>query len=178
MDLSGTWRAAVADEDLRRTWQDDEFDDRSWEAVEVPGHWRSTAAFADSDGPLLYRRSFDAEAPSSGNRSWLTFDGLFYQGDAWLDGAYLGDTEGYFAPHTFEVTDPLRTRGEHHLAVEVTCSRPHDLTAKRNLTGVFQHWDCLDPDWNPGGIWRPVRLSETGQNTFVHGPMTRKTITC
>src|SRR2546429_537898 len=37
-----------------------------------------------------------------------------------------------------------------------------DRTAKRNLTGVFQHWDCLDPDWNPGGIWRPVGISETG----------------
>ena len=100
--------------------------------------------------------------PAEGRRAWLTFDGLFYQGDVWLDGAYLGDTEGYFAPHTFEVTDALRARGEHHLAVEVTCSRPNDLTAKRNLTGVFQHWDCLDPDWNPGGIWRPVRVTETG----------------
>ena len=96
--------------------------------------------------------------PAEGRRAWLTFDGLFYQGDVWLDGAYLGDTEGYFAPHTFEVTDALRARGEHHLAVEVTCSRPTDLTAKRNITGVFQHWDCLDPDWNPGGIWRPVRV--------------------
>ena len=37
-----------------------------------------------------------------------------------------------------------------------------DRTAKRNITGVFEHWDCLDPDWNPGGIWRPVRVDETG----------------
>ncbi len=162
MDLTGTWRAAVADEDLRRSWQDDAFDASGWEAVEVPGHWRSTPAFAHEDGPLLYRRSFDAPAPAAQRRSWLTFDGLFYQGDVWLDGAYLGDTEGYFLPHTFEVTEPLRARSEHHLAVEVTCSPQGDLTAKRNLTGVFQHWDCLDPDWNPGGLWRGVRLSETG----------------
>ena len=80
----------------------------------------------------------------------------------WLDGAYLGDTEGYFFPHTFEVTEALRARGEHHLAVEVTCAPQPDRTAKRNITGVFQHWDCLDPDWNPGGIWRPVRVTETG----------------
>jgi len=162
MELTGTWRAAVADEDLRRTWQDDAFDDGGWEAVEVPGHWRSVAAFADADGPLLYRRPFSVMGPATGRRSWLTFEGLFYQGDVWLDGAYLGDTEGYFAPHTFEVTDALRARGEHHLAVEVTCARPADLTAKRNITGVFQHWDCLDPDWNPGGLWRPVRVTETG----------------
>src|SRR5690606_17989237 len=133
-----------------------------WEPVVVPGHWRSSAAFADTDGPLLYRRRFDAAAPLAGRRAWLTFDGLFYQGDAWLDGAYLGDTEGYFAPHTFEVTDALRDRSEHQLAIEVTCAPQVDKSAKRNITGVFQHWDCLDPDWNPGGIWRPVRLAESG----------------
>jgi beta-mannosidase len=162
MELTGTWRAAVADEDLRRRWQDDDFDASGWEAIEVPGHWRSTPAFAGSDGPLLYRHSFDAPAAGDGRRSWLVFDGLFYQGDVWLDGAYLGDTEGYFVPHAVEVTDALRARAEHHLAIEVTCAPQHDLTAKRNLTGVFQHWDCLDPDWNPGGIWRPVRVTETG----------------
>jgi beta-mannosidase len=162
MDLTGTWRAALADEDLRRAWHDEGFDDSAWEAIEVPGHWRSTPAFADADGPLLYRRRFDAPTPAEGRRAWLTFDGLFYQGDAWLDGAYLGDTEGYFAPHTFEVTDALRDRDEHHLAIEVTCAPQRDKSAKRNITGVFQHWDCLDPDWNPGGIWRPVRITETG----------------
>ena len=162
MELTGTWRAAIADEDLRRTWQDDTFDDSGWEAVEVPGHWRSVTAFAATDGPLLYRQAFSVMGPAASRRSWLTFDGLFYQGDVWLDGAYLGDTEGYFAPHTFEVSDALRAQDEHHLAVEVTCARPSDLTAKRNITGVFQHWDCLDPDWNPGGLWRPVRVTETG----------------
>ncbi len=162
VELGGTWRAAVADDDLRRRWHEDAFDDTSWEAVDVPGHWRSASAFTEADGPLLYRRSFDVMGPAEGRRAWLTFDGLFYQGDVWLDGSYLGDTEGYFAPHTFEVTDALRARGEHHLAIEVTCARPTDLTAKRNLTGVFQHWECLDPDWNPGGIWRPVRVTETG----------------
>ncbi len=162
MELTGTWRAAVADDDLRRSWHEASFDDRAWETVSVPGHWRSTPAFADAEGPLLYRRSFDAMGPAEGRRAWLTFDGLFYQGDVWLDGAYLGDTEGYFAPHTFEVTDPLRERGEHHLAIEVTCSPQIDPTAKRNITGVFQHWDCLDPEWNPGGVWRPVRITETG----------------
>ena len=162
MDLTGTWRAAVADEDLRRRWHEDGFDAQAWEPIEVPGHWRSTPAFSDTDGSLLYRHRFEAPPPGEGRRAWLTFDGLFYQGDAWLDGAYLGDTEGYFAPHTFEVTDALRRRGEHHLAVEVTCAPQNDRTAKRNITGVFQHWDCLDPDWNPGGIWRPVGLTETG----------------
>ncbi len=162
MDLSGTWRAAAADEGLRRRFSEPAFADEAWPSVEVPGHWRSNGAFADHDGPLLYRRGFEGAAPAEDRRAWLVFDGLFYQGDVWLDGGYLGDTEGYFAPHAFEVTDALRARAEHVLAVEVACAPPGDVTAKRNITGVFQHWDCLDPDWNPGGIWRGVRLEESG----------------
>jgi beta-mannosidase len=167
MDLAGQWRAAEADDELRRAYPLPEFDDSGWEDVAVPSHWRSSAAFAASDGPVLYRRAFagggggDVGA-AGGRRSWLVLDGVFYQSDVWLDGTYVGDTEGYFFPHAFEVTEALAARSEHVLAVEAACSRPSDLTAKRNLTGVFQHWDCLDPDWNPGGIWRGVRVEETG----------------
>ncbi len=141
---------------------DPEMDDGGWESIDVPGHWRSHPAFAGTDGPVLYRRHFAAPTPEEGTRAFVTFDGIFYQGDVWLDGEYLGDTEGYFFPHTFEVTPALEGRSEHLLAVEVACHRPTDLAAKRNLTGIFQHWDCIDPDWNPGGIWAPVRLHETG----------------
>ncbi|HKH24448.1 MAG TPA: hypothetical protein VKA42_03220, partial [Acidimicrobiales bacterium] len=158
-DLAGGWRAAVADDHLRRAYHAADFDDSAWDPITVPGHWRSTPAFADSDGPVLQRRRFDAPPPAPDRRAWLTFDGVFYQGDVWLDGAYVGDTEGYFVPHTFEVTEQLRDRSQHALAVEATCSPEGDPTAKRNLTGVFQHGDCLDPAWNPGGIWRPVHLT-------------------
>jgi beta-mannosidase len=162
LDLGGTWRAAVADEGLQRAFAHPDHRDDGWAKVEVPGHWRSSPDLAFSDGPVLHRRTFEGPPPAPGDRAWLVLDGLFYQGDVWLDGAYLGDTEGYFLRHSFEVTDALRDRSEHLLAVEVTCSPESDRTAKRNITGVFQHWDSLDPDWNPGGIWRPVRLEHTG----------------
>ena len=163
MDLGGIWSAAPSDDELRRRLADPDLDDSGWEQLNVPGHWRSHPAFAELDGPVAYRRRFRAETPAEGQRAFLTFDGVFYQSDVWLDGEYLGDTEGYFFPQTFEVTGPLAAAGEHLLAVEVACARPTDLKAKRNLTGVFQHWDCIDPDWNPGGIWAPVRLHQTGR---------------
>ncbi|MBA3955576.1 MAG: hypothetical protein H0X58_02810, partial [Acidimicrobiia bacterium] len=143
VDLGGTWRATEADEELRRTFCFADQDDQgvAWQNVDVPGHWRSQPAFVDSSGPLLYRRRFEAPCPDDDTRAWLVFDGLFYQGDVWLDGDYVGDTEGYFAPHVFDVTAALRARGEHLLGVELACSPEGDLTAKHNLTGVFQHWD-------------------------------------
>ncbi|HEU5152594.1 MAG TPA: hypothetical protein VFU19_19045 [Iamia sp.] len=167
-ELSGRWHALVADDDLRRTWLDEVDDDEAWEPIDVPGHWRSTPAFADTDGPLLHRRRFTHERPAEDERWWLVLDGCFYQGDVWLDGAYVGDTEGYFFPHAFEVTEGLADRTEHVLGVELACSRPGNLAAKRNLTGAFQHSDAIDPATNPGGIWRPVRLERSGPVRIRH----------
>ena len=170
--LRSGWRAAIADEELRRGYPDADFDDDGWEPVAVPSHWRTVPAFADTDGPVLYRTHFDTPPPTEragvGDRSWIVFDGVFYTSDVWLDGTYVGDTEGYFFPHVFEITDALAARTEHTLAVEVACRPDLDRTAKRNLTGVFQHWDMHDPGWNPGGLWRPVRVEQSGPVRIKH----------
>ncbi len=111
---------------------------------------------------MLYRRRFDRSRLDDHRRAFVVLDGVFYFGDVWIDADYLGATEGYFSPHALEVTGALRRNEEHALAVEVGCPRQSDRTAKRLITGVFSHWDNLDPDWNPGGLWRPVRVVETG----------------
>jgi beta-mannosidase len=162
MNLGGLWRVAESNEDLRRRLAETDLDDSAWATHAVPGHWRSIPGLEASDGPVLYRRRFEAPEPDPGTRAFVVFDGIFYQGDVWFDGEYLGDTEGYFFPHSFELTDALAGRREHLLAVEVACAQARDRTAKRNLTGVFQHWDCIDPDWNPGGIWAGVHIDRTG----------------
>jgi beta-mannosidase len=162
VQLTGPWRAAVADDELRREGIGLDFADEEWTPVDVPGHWRTTPEFADDDGPLLYRTRFDLEPPAAGRRAWVTLEGIFYQADVWLDGAYLGDPEGYFFPHSFDVTDLARLGSHHVLAVEVACPPQVNRRAKRNVTGVFQHWDGMNTDWNPGGLWRPVHVEQTG----------------
>src|SRR4051812_30123781 len=162
-ELGDGWVAREAEGDLHQRFVEADFDDAGWEPILVPGHWRSTPAFAASDGPVLYRRRFPATPLAEGRRRFLTFEGVFYYGDVWLDGGYLGATEGYFAPHSFEITDAARSGVDQHvLAVEVACPKEGDLRAKRMVTGVFSHWDGLDAGWNPGGLWRPVWLSESG----------------
>jgi beta-mannosidase len=156
------WTVTPADDDVRRDGIGLDTDDRSWPTIEVPGHWRLTPGFGHHDGPLLHRRRFELAPPEEGRRRWITFDGIFYQADVWLDGAYLGDPEGYFVPHAFDVTALSRLGDEHVLAVEVACPPLHSHRGRRNITGVFQHWDGLPLDWNPGGIWRDVRVVDTG----------------
>ena len=168
MDLSGPWRVAESTEALRAEFVEGAYADDGWAVADIPGHWRDVPGLEGSDGPVLYRKRFDLnghvahrddEAPL---RRFVIFDGIFYQASVWFDGEYLGDTEGYFYPSSFEVTELLNARhGEHLLAVEVSCPRPTDRRAKRSLTGVFQHSSYIDPAWNPGGIWSTVHLEET-----------------
>lgn len=163
VDLNGVWRVTPADDELRRDGIGLAIDDSSWAEITVPGHWRSHPEFAEHDGPFLYRRPFVMEQPAEGKRRWVTLDGIFYQADVWFDGAYLGDPEGYFFGHSFDVTALSRIGDEHVLAIEVACTPQTSHRNKRNITGIFQHWDGLDRAWNPGGIWRPVHVYDTGQ---------------
>lgn len=156
------WRVTAADDEQRRDGIGLATDDSSWPEIDVPGHWRSHPDFADSDGPLLYRRRFALDELPEQRRRWLTLDGVFYQADVWFDGAYLGDAEGYFMPHTFDVTALSQIGDEHVVAVETVCSPQDGHRGKRNITGIFQHWDGMDRDWNPGGLWRPVHVYDTG----------------
>ena len=160
MELDGRWVARAATDDVRRFGIGLDADDSGWDEITVPGHWQQSAAFADSEGPLMYRHRFRADAPQAGRRRWITLDGVMYQSDAWLDGAYLGDAEGYFFPHSFDITQLVGIGDEHVLAVEVACSPQTGV--RTNITGVLQAWDGLPDGWNPGGLWRKVRLYDTG----------------
>ena len=162
VDLNGVWRLTPADDDLRRDGIGLDVDDRHWLESIVPGHWRRHPALADSDGPILYRRRYTMGEPDAATRRWITLEGVFYQGDVWLDGAYLGDPEGYFFPHTYDITALSRIGIEHVVAIEVTCSPQRSHRGRRNITGVFQYWDGIDREWNPGGLWRPVHVFDTG----------------
>lgn len=174
LDLSGTWRAEPSSDQLRRTYQLDSFDDSGWHTLSVPGHWQRNPAFATLEGPILYRTRFDSVekseriASNPSDRHWLVFDGVFYQSDVWLDGTYLGDAEGSFSPHEFEITDAVNDRSEHVLAVEVTCAPQRSPHRKRNLTGAFQTGSAWDRGRNPGGIWRPVRVATSGPVRIKH----------
>jgi len=161
VELTDHWVAALPDEGLRRAYPDIHHNDTGWTPIAVPGLWRDVPEFSQAEA-VLYRNKFHRDTAASGTRTWLGFDGLCYQGDIWLDGTYLGDTEGYFAPHVFEITDQIAESTSHVLALEAVCRTPTDLTAKRNITGILQHWDNLDPSLNPGGLWRNVWLEDTG----------------
>ncbi len=128
-----------------------------------PATGAATPAFADSDGPLLYRTRFELEPRRR------TASVVRHARRRLLPGRRLARRRlprrprGLLLPAQLRHHRPVaprrraRARGRGRRA-----RRSATANAKRNITGVFQHWDCIDPTWNPGGLWRPVRIETTG----------------
>ncbi|NJK80337.1 MAG: glycoside hydrolase [Chloroflexaceae bacterium] len=137
-----------------------------WHTIELPSHWQQHPDLRQHTGKVAYACRFAAPplaAPAT--RAWLRFNGVFYQAHPYLNGRDLGRHEGYFAPFEYEVTDTLHA--ENTLLVEVDCPEEHNKLGKRMITGVFSHWDCIDPTSNPGGIWLPVDLHYSGPTRML-----------
>ncbi len=162
------WRAMPANERLLRDFSDPDYDDSDWHPIDVPSHWQTHPEFADFDGTLLYRADFTVPAIQPGQRRWLRFNGICYAGDVFLDGAYIGQTEGYFTHHRFEVTDVVAKSSTSVLAVEVRAPSTEASDDQRDLTGWFTHGPGLAPNWNPAGLWRPVVVVDTGPVAIRH----------
>ena len=184
VDLGGTWRIAAATEGRQRTFHESDHDDSDWAEIPVPSHWAQGPVGAGGpdlagEESVLYRRRFEGPADAAAapeteiemgaTRWWLRIEGLAQQGDIWLDGTYLGHTDGYFVPHELEVTEQMGARSEHLLAIEATCRRFGDPDNRTSLTGALQDPElCGSDDVIVGGLWRPVRLRSSGAVAIRH----------
>ncbi len=213
MDLAGgAWkvqRASLVEqkgEDLSMPG----YNDSTWLIATVPGttlvSYLNVGALPDpnfSDNQLLISDSFfysdfwyrdELSAPESfgGKRVFLTFDGINWKADVFLNGRRLGSIEGAFTRKRFDVTDILRPGERNALAV---------LIRKNDTPGFVKEQTKLSHDVNGGelgadnptfhasvgwdwiptirgrntGIWSNVFLSSCGPVT-VDDPFVRTTL--
>ncbi len=137
--------------------------DAGWMPAIVPAHWQQLPGLETYSGKVVYRCRFASPAVAesiAAERRWLRINGAFYYKNVYLNGVYLGAHEGYFEPIEYDVTTLLAAQNT--LIIELDCPDEHDKIGKRMITGVFSHWDCFDPQSNPGGIWLPVELHRSG----------------
>ena len=136
------------------------YDDSNWFEARVPGHWQEEIPqLRNFAGIAWYRRKFTCTR-RPGRRIWLKFGGVFYRATVWLNGEKLGTHEGYFGEFKFDVTEVIKE--ENIVAVKVESYDERNPNKKTQIGGIFYHWDCRDPTFNPGGIWRSVEIYETG----------------
>ena len=171
---------------------------KGWVAATVPGTVLTTmidrGIYPDPDYGLnnlaipeslahqdyWYRVEFKTPVESRGQRLILTFEGVNYAAEVWLNGKKLGDFTGAFLRGKFDVTSLIASSGENALAVRVS-PPPHpgiaheqSIKAGPGENGGIQTLDgptfsaTEGWDWIPGirdrntGIWQDVTLTATG----------------
>ena len=135
---------------------DEEYDDSDWEEITVPANWQTEGH--NYNGIAWYRTRFQYVPNRDDNMVRLSFSGVDYYADVWLNGYYLGSHEGFFGHFGFTASQWIR-EGENLLVVKVDAPDPpgsNRLMVKGALKG--RSWDCNDPDADPGGIYNDVSL--------------------
>jgi hypothetical protein len=198
--LHGGWRLAAAPQ-VKATGEQistSGFNDKDWLVATVPGTVLTTMVdrgiYPDPDYGLnnmaipeslaqqdyWYRVEFDAPTGTRGRTLTLTFLGVNYAAEVWINGKKLGGFKGAFLRGTFDVSALVKGSGKNALAVRISPPPHAGIPEEESLTsgpGEDGGVEVLDGptfaasegwDWIPSirdrntGIWQDVTLSASG----------------
>jgi exo-1,4-beta-D-glucosaminidase len=169
LDLAGWYPASVPSTVLTALIKNNEYRDPFFgrNLERIPGE--------RFDVSWWYRREFDLPAIKGLSRVRLSFDGINYRANVWLNGRQVATREqiaGAFRVFELDITEVAK-RGKNVLAVEVFPPQPGDFTIG------FVDWNPEPPDKNMG-IWRPVAVRLSGpvsiEDPFVRSDVNLKTL--
>jgi len=115
------------------------------------------------DKAWYFRKRFSLDKSFRGENLRLIFEGVDYYGHYWLNGRYLGHSDGTFGAVKINVGG-LRCETPNELVVRVDCAgykvgrkggAPWASLVKSEL---WSGWQVGAADFNTVGIWQPVRL--------------------
>ncbi len=174
------------------------FEDKSWMHATVPGTVLTSMVdrgiYPDPDFGLnnlaipeslnkqdyWYRIEFVTPREAAAHRVALTFLGINYAAEVWLNGKQVGNVRGAFIRGTFDVTDRLRSGERNALAIRISPPPHPGIPQEQSIKGGPGENGgamCLDGptfvategwDWIPAvrdrnsGIWQDVVLSISG----------------
>ena len=139
MSLNGDWkfRFVPRPADRPEAFFEPGFDDSGWDEIPVPSNWElhgygypvyrdesysfpaNPPFVPEDDNPVgSYRRSFETPAAWDGMEVFLRFDGVYSAFYVWVNGGFVGYSEGSRTPAEFRITDRLDP-GANTLAVQV-----------------------------------------------------------
>ncbi|MFH0803121.1 MAG: sugar-binding domain-containing protein [bacterium] len=154
--------------------------DPSWKEVKMPSQW----AVADpklftNTGNVWYMKRFLVKPGEAGPEKHLelTFKGVDYQAEVFLNGDKLGEHEGYFSPFSVDLDGKVQEGQMQTLMVKASAPEdPGKGLLKEQIKGILNHHDCRPgtsggfgapkPLGNTGGIWNDVILESTGKESI------------
>lgn len=146
-----------------------EFDDSSWERVQVPHSWNRVGYYNNDlvdkihtpenidkrQGVGWYRLEFPAPNQANDGRIWLEFDAASRTAEVWLNGTRLGEHRSGFSRFRLDATDSVSLEGDNILVVKVDNTKPSAESSTADTLPIagdfFVH----------GGLYRPVRMVVT-----------------
>ena len=147
------------------------FNDYDWRGVTLPHDWSIEGPFdpqwASATGFLpggvgWYRKAFTLPSYLPPRRVFLHFDGVYCNGEVWINGHYLGKRPNGFASFRHDLTPFLRPGGENVVAVKVDHTQFADARWYTG-SGINRNVWLLDSD--------PVHVKQWG--IFATAPVVR-----
>src|SRR5690242_10771124 len=120
--------------------------------------------------PWWYRKEFVLPAGFKGKSIWLSFGGINYRANIWLNGKQIAKSEdvaGAWRTYEFNITDTALTGKTNVLAVQVFSPSETDLAI------TFVDWNPAPPDKNMG-LWREVSITTSGPVALRHPTVVSK----
>ena len=120
-----------------------------------------------------YRTEFKVPATYKARQIWLSFGGINYRANVWLNGKQIAssnDVAGAYRTYEFNVSEGLKAGEANVLAVEITAPTEKDLGIN------WVDWNPAPPDKNMG-LWREVYLTTSGpvaiRNPYVNSKVAK-----
>ncbi len=173
MTLNGDWRFNYVGRPADRPvdFQLPAYDDSGWDTIDVPSNWETRGygipIYTNINYPFpnnppyiphdnnpvgSHRRHFQVPASWSGRHLFIRFDGVRSAFYLWINGIYVGYSQGSMTPAEFEITSLVST-GDNLVCVAVY----------RWSDGSYLE----DQDmWRLSGIYRDVSLYSTADVTM------------
>jgi len=198
--MLGRWRLAEAPKVVAApaVISQSNYADDTWYPATVPGTVLTTlidrGVYPDPDRGLnnmaiperlarqdyWYRARFQPPASVAGKRLTLTFKGINYAAEIWVNGSRLGDIRGAFIRGVFDVTKVVKPGQVNVIAVRVSPPPHPGIPHEESIAagpGENGGWVAIDGptfaaaegwDWIPGirdrntGLWQGVELRASG----------------
>ncbi len=107
-NLNGRWRFNVVDRDAAAPVS---FDSEIVVPFAIESMLSGVQRPLQPDEKLWYTRSFKVEKPAGSDRVLLHFGAVDWEAQVWINGHFVGDHRGGYAPFTFDITDSLTSSG-------------------------------------------------------------------
>jgi beta-galactosidase len=125
------------------------FDDSSWRSLDLPHDWSIEGPFDERNpfaapggylpcGTGWYRKAFRLPADTGGKMVFIEFDGIYMNGEVWINGHLLGKRPYGFIGCEYDLTPHLEPEGENVLSVRVD----HSLQPSARWytgSGIYRH---------------------------------------